>query len=108
VRYTSSIPSFLRVFSFLKKLLLYWGYIVTFTKVSHYIILEFTPLCHFSLSLLPPFLEQFQQVSFPIFIHEYTIFPPYSPSYTLLLHPPSSHWCQPPNRTCFISLFSIF
>jgi hypothetical protein len=47
--------------SLLKILLLYWGYIVTPTTVLT-IYLRFTPPA-FSLSPLPPFLEQFQQVS---------------------------------------------
>jgi hypothetical protein len=32
--------------------------------------------------------------------------PPHSPSHTLSLYPPPSHWCQPPNRICFTFLFS--
>jgi hypothetical protein len=45
-----------------------------------YIILEFTPSTILLYLLLPPFLEQFQQVSFLIYIHVYTVFAPYSPS----------------------------
>jgi hypothetical protein len=54
------------------------------------------------LFLLPPFLEHFQQVSF---FHFHTWIQNIS---TLSLYPPPSHWCQPPDRTCFIFLFSIF
>jgi hypothetical protein len=53
-----------------------------------------------------------------MFIHVYTIFPPYSPSYTLSLYPPR-HWYQPPRQYLFylpvlqfekrhFSLFKIF
>jgi hypothetical protein len=40
----------------------------------------------FSFILPPPFLEQFQQVTFSIYIHEYIIFIIYSHSYTLFLY----------------------
>jgi hypothetical protein len=36
-----------------------------------------------------------------IFIHEYKIHPPYSPSFTVSLYSPHSHWYPFLNRTCF-------
>jgi hypothetical protein len=43
----------------------------------------------------PPFLEYFQQSHFSIFICEYIVFLPHSPSYTLSLYPPPSHCTNP-------------
>jgi hypothetical protein len=43
---------------------------------------------------------------FPICIHVYIVFAPYSPSYTLSL-PPSPHWCHLPDRNCLLSCSSI-
>jgi hypothetical protein len=54
---------------------------------------------------------------FSIYIHVYTIFVPYSPFYTLSLHPPHSHWflyeCSYSclcwgNPVCLENLFSPF
>jgi hypothetical protein len=68
-------------------IILYWGYIVTFTKaltVYHSLIypLHHSPLSH---RLPPTSLHSrisFNRSHFSIFIHEYIIFLPYSASYT--------------------------
>jgi hypothetical protein len=59
-------------------------------------------------SLFPSFLEEFQQVYFSNFMHEYILFPPYSLSYTLSLYCSLSHWYQNPDWTWFTFLSSIF
>jgi hypothetical protein len=69
--------------------------------------IKFTP----SIILLypPPFhFWKFQYVSF---LHLHTcvhIIPPYSPSYTLSLYTPCLTSTNPPDRTCFALLFSVF
>jgi hypothetical protein len=65
---------------FITILLLYWGYIVTFTNILtiyHTWIHSLRP----SLPLFPPFLEQFKQVSF---LHFYTWIHNNSSKFTLL------------------------
>jgi hypothetical protein len=85
-------------------LLLYWGYIVTFTKV-HIIYHSWIHLLHHPpLSLLPPFLEWFNRAHFSIYIH--VIFTPHSPSNTCSLYPPTG--INLLHRTCFALLFSVF
>jgi hypothetical protein len=111
--------------SFLK-LLLYWGtFFVTFTKIIilfyHFYI---TYMCihylsHLSTTKIPKIYilihssiilfysnswNTFRRSHFSIFIHEYVIFPPYSPSHTLS----PTHWHQPKDRNCFTFLFSCF
>jgi hypothetical protein len=88
---------------------LYWGYLVTFTKVLT-IYHSWIHLLHHS-----PFLETIPipgivsiGLIFFIFIHEYIIFSLYLPSYTLPLYPLPSHWYQLSERTCFTFMFSIF
>jgi hypothetical protein len=62
-------------------------YIVTFTKVlTIYQLNSPSP----SFSFMP-----FNRTHFSIFIHEYIIFLLHSPSYTLSLYLPPSHWYQP-------------
>jgi hypothetical protein len=56
------IPHFF-FFLFFIIILLYGGYTVTFTKVLTICVSKIHPFHHL-LYLLPPFLEQFQQVSF--------------------------------------------
>jgi hypothetical protein len=69
-------------------------------KCLQYILVKFTPSI-ILLYLPSPILSS-------IFIHEYIIFPPYSPSYTLSLYPPPSHYYQPSGRGCFTFLSSVF
>jgi hypothetical protein len=64
-------------------LLLYWGYIVTFTKFLQYMIVAFTLSSFSFIPLLPHSWNSFNRSHFSIFIHEYIIFLLYSPSYTL-------------------------
>jgi hypothetical protein len=71
-------------------------------------LLEFIPP---SLSFIPSSLHSWNSFSmshFSISIHEYIVFPLHSPSYTLSLYLPPSHWYQLPNRTYFTFLFFIF
>jgi hypothetical protein len=58
-------------------LLLYWRCTVTFTKVFAIYHSWIHPLSSFSFSL--PSWNSFNRSHFSIFIHEYIIFPPYSP-----------------------------
>jgi hypothetical protein len=79
---------------------------VAFTKVlTIYQIhtLEFTPPHHSPLSLSHSW-NSFNRSHFSIYIHVYTVFAPYSQSYTLSLPPslPTS------GRTCSALLFSDF
>jgi hypothetical protein len=45
---------------------------------------------------------------FSIFKHKYILFPLPSPSCTIFLYSPPSHWCQPLDRTCFTFFFLFF
>jgi hypothetical protein len=101
VKEVSGFPSFFFLYFVV---LLSCGYIVTFTKYPSHI----HPLHHSPLSPFLPFTEQFQQVSFFHFHIRVHNIPPYSPSYTLSLCPPLSHRYQPPDRTCFAFLTSVF
>jgi hypothetical protein len=76
-------------------------------KFLQYIIVEFTPSIISSLSLSPHSWNGFNRPHFSIFIHEYIIFSPHSPSHTLSLYPSPSHWYQPLDRTCFTFLLSV-
>jgi hypothetical protein len=82
-------------------------YSVAFTKVLSLYHSWIHPLHHSPLSCILPFLESFNRSHCSIFIHEYIIFLPYSPSYTLSLSSPF-HRYQPPDRTYFPFLFSTF
>jgi hypothetical protein len=87
-------------------LLLYWGYIVTFTKVLT-IYHSWIRTLHYSpLSPAPHSWYSFNRSRFSVFIHE-NIFLPYSPSYTLSLYTVPAG-TNPPERTCFTFLFSVF
>jgi hypothetical protein len=56
----------------------------------------------FSLILASPYAwNSFNRSHFSIYIHVYTVFAPYSPSYILSPHPLSSHWYQPPRQDLF-------
>jgi hypothetical protein len=65
-----------------------------FLQSIKYIILEFTPTPHCSLSssLSPCSWNSFNSYHFCICIHVYTAFASYSPSYTHFLPPPTSHF----------------
>jgi hypothetical protein len=82
-------------------LLLYWGYIVTFTNI----LTIYPSLIHPPIVLLYPSshysLNSFNMSHFSIFIHVYIIFLQYSASFTLSLYPLSSHWYQPPKQDLF-------
>jgi hypothetical protein len=65
---------------------LYWEHIVTLQKCLQY-ILNWPPLS-FSFIPSPPILRIVSTGHFSIFIHEYIISPPHSPSYTLSLYLP--------------------
>jgi hypothetical protein len=54
------------------------------------------------LSSLPPYSWNcFNGLIFFIYIHEYIIFPLYSPSYAFSLYSLPSHWCQFPRQNLF-------
>jgi hypothetical protein len=92
--------NFFKIFSLLFSFFFFyycawWEYIVAFTNV-----LTIYQIYHDWIILLyphPSFLERFQQVSFFIYTHVYTVFAPYSPSHTLSLPLPPSNWYQPPH-----------
>jgi hypothetical protein len=76
-------------------------------KCLHYIVVEFTPHHHSPLCILPPFLEEFQQVSLFHF-HTWlpnisTTFTPYTPSFYL---PPPT--CTNPQTEPILPSFSSF
>jgi hypothetical protein len=80
---------------------------VTFTKALTIYHSWIHPLHH---SLIPPFphsWNSFNLSHFSIFIHEYIIFPLYSPSYTLFLYLPSPI-VTIPRQDLFHLPFSIF
>jgi hypothetical protein len=57
-------------------------------------------------SFIPPSphsWNSFNRCHFSIYIHMYTVFVPCSPSFTISLPPPYSHWYQPP-----ISMFIMY
>jgi hypothetical protein len=96
-------------FFFLFLLLLYWGYIVTFTKVLITYHSWIHPLHHSPLSPPPPHSwNSFNRSHFSIYRHEYIILSPYSPSCTILPHLPPPISNNPPDRTCFAFLFCVF
>jgi hypothetical protein len=81
-------------FIFIIILLLYWGYIVTFTKFLHYIIVEFTPHRHSPLSsppLIPGIVSTVIICPFHTWVHNisiiFTILYPYLISSPLPLVP---------------------
>jgi hypothetical protein len=81
-------------------LLLYWGYIVTFTKV----LTIYHSWIHPSIILLILYSwNSFNRSHFSIFI----LFSPPSPFYTLSLYPPLPTGTNPPDRTCYTFLFSV-
>jgi hypothetical protein len=73
-------------------------------KSLQYIIVEFTPP---SFSLPPHSWNSFINSHFSIVMHEYRMFPPHWPFYTLCLYLPNSYWYRLLNRTSFIFLFPI-
>jgi hypothetical protein len=66
-------------------IILCWGYIVTFTKILTIYCNWIHPLHHFPLSPLisSHSWNNFNRSHFSIYIHVYTLYAPYSPSYTL-------------------------
>jgi hypothetical protein len=62
------------------------------------------------MSLFPHFWNSFHRYHFSIYIHVYTVFATYTPSYTLFLPPLPSHSYQPPHPRKDLStlLFSDF
>jgi hypothetical protein len=73
--------------SFLK-LLLHWGYIVTFTKVLILCRSWIHPLNHSPLSLHSHSWDSLNRTHCSIFIHEYIRFPPYNLLHPFLVSPP--------------------
>jgi hypothetical protein len=87
-------------------LLLYWGYIVTFTKVLT-IFHNWVNTLHHSPLSWKYYWNTFYRSHFSIFIHNYIIFPWYSPYYMLSLYPLTSHWCQSPAEPVLPSYFFL-
>jgi hypothetical protein len=82
--------------------LLYWGYTVTFTKVLTIYHNWIYSLHHSPLSLLPPFLEQFQQVlffHFHIWVHDIS---------TTFTHLHRFLWGGYKERVVFVCFVSFF
>jgi hypothetical protein len=91
-----SLNLFLGILIFLNFYCAGWGYTVAVTNVLTIYQMYHTwihPLHHSYLSLHP--WNSFNRYHFSIYIHVYTVFVPYSPSYTLSLPPPHSYWSQP-------------
>jgi hypothetical protein len=85
-------------------LLLCCGYIVAFTKalrIYQMYHIWIHPLHHSPLSLLPPFLDSFNKTHFSIYIHVYTIFVLYLPSYRLSPHSPHPTGTNPLRQYLF-------
>jgi hypothetical protein len=61
-------------------------------------------MCYSWIHPLPHSWNSFNRSHFSIYIHVYTIFPPYLPIYTLFLISSSSHWYQLPDLFCFLVL----
>jgi hypothetical protein len=70
---------------------LYRGNTVVFSKVLTIYHSWIHPLHHSPLSPSPHSSNRFNRPHCSIFTHEYTIFPSYSPSYTLSLYPPTPY-----------------
>jgi hypothetical protein len=83
------------------------SFIVTFPYVLT-MYLRFTPPS-FSPILIPSFLKQFQQVSSFCFLQVYKVRRPYSPSFTLSIHPPTGthHQTGPILHSCPFVLVCI-
>jgi hypothetical protein len=66
------------------------------------------PLLFSFISSSPNSWSSFNRYHCCIYIHVYTLFAPYSPSYPLSPSPLPSHWCQPfpVGKTCFSLQFS--
>jgi hypothetical protein len=101
-------PSYFSLFIIIS--LLYWWHIVTFTKVLTIYHSWIHPPHHSPLFSSPHSWNSFSRSHFSIFIHEYVIFPPHSPSYTLSLFPyiPPPAGTNLPDGTCFTFLFFVF
>jgi hypothetical protein len=53
-----------------------------------------SPTPPFSFTCFPHSWNSFTRSHFSIYLHVYTVFAPYSPSYTLTPHLPLSYWNQ--------------
>jgi hypothetical protein len=92
-----------------------WRYIVAFTKVLTMYQIYYTWIHPPLLSYISPPLiscNSFNRYHFCIYIHVYTLFATYSPSYHFSPPPPHFHWCKmhPPKAepVPLILLFSKF
>jgi hypothetical protein len=81
------------------------GALLQLQKFLQYIIVEFTPYIILLYLLSTHSSNSFKWSHFSIYIHMYTIFPPYSYTYTISSYSPHSY---PLDRTCFAFMFSIF
>jgi hypothetical protein len=70
---------------------LYWGYIVTFTKVLTIYHSWIYPICHSPLSPAPHSWNSFNRSHFSFCTYGYIILLPYSPSSTLSFYSGRSH-----------------
>jgi hypothetical protein len=88
--------------------LLRWEYLVTFIRVLT-IYHNWTPPSIILLYSPSPYSwNSFSRSHFSIYRHEYTIFPLFSPSYTLSLCPPPPTGTNSPDKTYFAFLFLYF
>jgi hypothetical protein len=80
-----------------------------FYNISNISYLNSPPLSFSFIILYLHSWNSFNRSHFSIFIHVYTVFALCSPSYTLSLHHPPLHTAtNPPDRTNFAFLFSVF
>jgi hypothetical protein len=84
------------------------GYIVAFTNVFTIYHNWIHPLYHSPLFLLPHSWNSFSIFHFSICIHVYTVFVPYSPSYTISPFPPPPTGTDSHPRTYSALLLSDF
>jgi hypothetical protein len=104
-------------FGFLKKMVygellgfyvflpLYWGYIVIFTQVLTVYHSLIHPLHHSPLFPCPNPWNSFNRCHFSTYIHTYTVFAPYLPSYTL--SPQLLFWFSQSDKHSLLSQSSV-